>query len=115
MGIEISITNSNISGNVMNEAKLANHLNDNISLRIADTEISENAEVLNNLEINSVLHELEQKIESMDKNSTEYSKVKSILAVQQWDKHNFLTCIKKHLGEFSQGVLASIVANLLTP
>ncbi len=117
MGINITISNSNISENakVLGNAKLANSPNDNITMNIVDTVINGDAEVLKDLEISSVLTELEHQIQTMDKNSAEYLRLKNILAEKQWDKQNFLACIKKHLGEFSQGVFASILANLLTP
>lgn len=50
----------------------------------------------------------------MDKNVDEYSAVQEILEVKQWSKKDFAKRVTKHLGEFSQGVLASVIANIFT-
>jgi len=114
MGIEIDLSNLNISGNaeIMNDVKIRNGNDVHISLKHA--EINEQTKVLNNLEVDSVLNELRQQAQSMDKNSAEYLKIKKIIDVKQWNKDDFAGCVIKHIGEFSQGVLASIVANFIT-
>lgn len=50
----------------------------------------------------------------MDPNSLEYTRIRQLLLEDQSDRNVFLKHIVKHLGEFSQGVLASIVANHMT-
>lgn len=113
MGIEIDLSDLNISGNaeVMQNVKIGN-AND-VRIGLKHSEISEDAKVLNDLEINSILNELMHQAQIMDKNSLEYSKVKEILGVKQWNRDDFIGCMLKHISEFSQGVLASIVASLL--
>ena len=114
MGIEINLEHLNISGNaeVMENAKIRNNNDVYIGLRHSD--ISERAKILNNLEIDSMLKELMRQAQIMDKDSIEYPKIKEILNVKRWDKTDFIKCISKHISEFSQGVLASIVANFIT-
>lgn len=114
MGIEINLSDLNISGNaeVMENVKIRNNSDAHIGLKHID--ISENAKLLNNLEIDSILKELAQQVQFMDKNSIEYSQIKKILSVKQWNKDEFIGRTIKHIAVFSQGVLASIVANFLT-
>lgn len=113
MGIEIDLSDLNISGNakIMENAKIRGSKDVHVSLKQA--EISEYAKVLNNLEIDTLLSDLSQQAQYMDKNSSEYAKIKKIISVKQWDKNDFIGCIVRHISEFSQGVLASIVANLI--
>lgn len=110
MGIEISLNNLNISGNaeVMDKVKIRN--NDDVHIDLQHADIRDNAKVLNDLEINPLLNELTRQVQTMDKNSPEYSQIKKILDVKKWNKDDFIKCIARHIGEFSQGVLASIVA-----
>lgn len=114
MGIEINLSDLNITGNaeLMGNAKIMGGKDVRISLEHA--EIGEYAKVLNNLEIDTVLNELEQKVPYMDKNSAEYVEVEKLIDQKQWNKNDFIGCVIKHISEFSQGVLASIVANLAT-
>ena len=104
----------NVNGNaeIMERVKIRNSTDVHIGLKNSD--ISENAKVLNDLEVDSVLNELKQQAQSMDKNSDEYLKLKKMIDVKQWNKDDFIECVLKHTSEFSQGVLASIVANFLT-
>lgn len=110
MGIEINLNDLNISGNagVMGNAKISN--SDDVHIGIQHTDIRENAKVLNDLEIDPLLDELKQQLQIMDKNSPEYQELKKILDVKKWNKADFLGSVLRHIGEFSQGVLASIVA-----
>lgn len=114
MGIEINLSDLNISGNaeVMDNIKIRNNSDVHIDLKHLD--ISEDAKLLNNLEIDSILEELAQKVRFMDRNSDEYPQIKKILSIRQWNKDEFIKQTVRHITDFSQGVLASIVANFLT-
>ncbi len=114
MGPEINLNGSKIGGNarVLNNAAIKNN---DTHIELQNSEIYGKAIVLENLEIAPVLEGLKQKVKSMNQNSKEYSEIQNILGVQRWSKREFIKCITKHLGEFSQGVLASVVANLLKP
>lgn len=114
MGIEIDLSDLNVSDNaeIMDNIKIRN--SDDIHISLKNLEISEYARVLNNLEVDSVLNELKQQAQSMDTNSAEYSQIKQIVNAKQWNKAAFVGCVMKHISEFSQGVLASIVANFIT-
>lgn len=110
MGIEINLSDLNISGNaeVMGNVKIKN--SDDIHIDLQHTDIRENAKVLNDLEIDSLLEELKQQLQIMDKNSLEYQELKKILDAKKRNKADFMGSVLRHIGEFSQGVLASIVA-----
>lgn len=114
MGVEINIGNTKISDNarVLTETLIRN--NSDVKINVLDSEINGQAVVLENLKIDSVLEELKQKVEHMDRNSKEYLDVQEILNVEQGNDKKIIERIKRHLLEFSQGVLASIVANKLT-
>ena len=113
MGVEININNTKINNK---SAVLPNTTirNDDVKVNILDSEINGQAVVLDNLKIDSVLEELKQKVDQMDKDSKEYLEVQEILGTGQGNDKNMMKRIKKHLLEFSQGVLASIVANMFT-
>lgn len=114
MGIEINLSNLNISGEaeILNNAKINN--SDDVHIELKSLDVSGRAKLLENIEINPLLEKLEQKAQFMDKNSEEYLEIEKILNRKRWDKDSFTGCLIKHIGEFSQGVLASIVANLIT-
>lgn len=111
MGVQISISRSKINDNakVLNNTSVKS--SEDVRLELKDLEIGGQAEVLEKLEINTILQQLGQEARQMDKNSDEYIKIQDILKTSKWDKDKFIKCIIKHLSEFSQGVLASIVAN----
>lgn len=114
MGIEINLSNLNIGKNTefMNNAKIKN--SNDVHINLEHMEIHDYVKVLNHLEIDPVLNELKYQSLSMDKNSAEYLKIKNIIGEKQWDKVDFIRCAIKHISEFSQGVLASIIANYIT-
>lgn len=110
MGIEIELSGLKVSGNaeIMDNAKIRKSKDVDITVR--DTDIGENAKVLNNLEIDPLLDELMRESQKMDKRSPEYLSIQKILNVKGWNRDDLVGCVLKHIGEFSQGVLASIVA-----
>lgn len=114
MGIEIDLNDLNISGNaeVMDNVKIRDNSDVHIGLKHLD--ISEDAKLLNNLEIDSILKKLAQQEQFMDKDSDEYSQIKKILSKKQWNKDEFIERVIRHITDFSQGILASIIANFLT-
>jgi len=114
MAIEINLSGAKIYENVSVLNRAVIHEASDVHIDLSSSEISGQSKVLDNLEINSLLNMLEDKSTLMDKSSNEYMEIQRILKVGNGDKKEFITCIKKHLAEFSQGVLASIIANLLT-
>lgn len=114
MGIEITISNTNISDNssILKNTIIKN--NDDISVKLHNLDVNGQATILENLEINLVLEELDRKAQLMDKNTSEYSSIQEVLKEEQWNKKSFAKRILEHLGEFSQGVLASVIANFIT-
>ena len=113
MGIEINLNDLNISGNaeVMGSVKIKN--SDDVHIDLQHTDISENAKVLNDLEIDPLLDELKQQLQIMDKSSLEYQELKKILDEKKRNKADFMGSVLRHIAEFSEGVLASIVATHL--
>lgn len=113
MGIEINLSDLNISGNakVMDDMEIRS--SDDVRISLEHIEIREYAKVLNHLEIAPVLNELRQQAQSMDKKSAEYLKINEIVSAKRWNKEEFIRCAIKHISEFSKGVLASVVANYM--
>ena len=114
MAIKISISNSKITedARVLNNAIIRN--GGDIDINLSDTKINGRAVVWENLNIDPVLKELNQKTELMDKNSREFGEIQKILQVKSWNKKDFIKCVAKHVAEFSQGVLASVIANYIS-
>ncbi len=83
-------------------------------MKLNNLEVNGKAVVFDDLKINSILEELNASVQRMDKNSDEYYKIQDILQEKQWNEKKFIKCVKEHVSNFSQGVLASIVANFLT-
>ncbi len=114
MGIEININNTKINDKSVVLNKTSIRSKDDVKINVLDSEINGQSVVLENLKIDSVLEELKQKTEHINKNSKEYSDIQEILNIEQGNDKKIIERIKKHLLEFSQGVLASIVANRFT-
>ena len=114
MAIKISISNSTITedARVLNNARISD--SEDIDIDIYDTKINGRAVVWENLTIEPVLNELNQKAAMMDKNYSEFEQIQRIIEVKNWNKKDFIRCIAKHVAEFSQGVLASVIANYIT-
>ena len=115
MGIEINLKGLSVKGDseILNNAKISSCSND-VHIDLEEIEIDGQAKLLNNLEITPILEQLRQQALNMDIDSKEYPAVQSILGVKGWEKEAFVKCIRKHVGDFSKGVLASIVANYIT-
>lgn len=113
MEIDINLNNLHVKGDaeIIEDAQISGN---NIHIDLEEIEIEGQAKILNNLDIIPILELLRQQAANMDEGSVEYSAVQSILKVKGWDKHSFAKCIRKHVSEFSKGVLASIVANYFT-
>ena len=116
MKIKISMDDTKISGtsSVLSNSLIMGGENDDVRIKLHNLDVGEQARLLENLEISSVLEELSKRVEGMDKDADEYCEIQEILKVRQWNREGFTRCITKHLGEFSQGVLASVVANFIT-
>lgn len=114
MGIEINLSNMRINGDaeILNRATISE--NKDIGIKLNNLEVNGKAVVFDDLKINSILDELNASLQRMDKNSDEYCKIQDMLQEKQWNEKKFVKCVKEHVSNFSQGVLASIVANFLT-
>lgn len=114
MAIRISISDSIIT----QEARVLNNIairdNGDIDVSISDTKIDGRAVVWEKLSIEPVINDLSQKAKLMDRNSHEFGEVQKILQVKSWSRKEFIKCVAKHVTEFSQGVLASVIANYIS-
>ncbi len=86
MGIEINLSGLKVSGEarILNDASIKN--SNNVNIKLHDSEVGEEAVILDNLKIDPILEELRRRIPQMDKNVDEYSAVQEILEVKQWSK-----------------------------
>jgi hypothetical protein len=109
--VTIEIKNSEISGSLLNRVRI----NDNArtQIKIEDTNISESAEVLNDLELGRVLDILQDKIKYADRNSNEYKDLLDIMKMRNENKNAIRDKIGSHLIAFSEGVLANIISNFI--
>lgn len=83
-------------------------------VKIDQTKFLGDLKLLNNLEMEEVVDSLQEKISTIDKNSSEYSSLLSILNTDRSNKKVLLQKVKEHIITFSEGVLAGIVSGLLT-
>lgn len=112
MGCRIEISNISVDGdaNFMNNMSIDD---DNTDIIVKGVNVKGSLEMLNDLEIRLMMASLEDRVLSMEKNSEEYRYIKKILNEEQWNVGKFCKCIGKHLAQFSEGVLASVIANFL--
>jgi hypothetical protein len=111
--LKINITNNEIKDNarVLNGLRISGDAKAEVSLDA--NKISGDSRILENLDINDVKESIEAKIEEMDPNSTEYQELRRMLGIRNTDKKMWISKIQSHLVNFSEGVLAGIVTNLL--
>jgi len=113
--MNIEFSNCNIRGDaqVMNGTKV--NSSDAGDIKFTNTEIMDNAKVLENLEIGSFFESLQSEILEMDQNSVEYPELRKFLGMERTNKKAILQKIGEHLFAFSEGVLSNIVSNMLMP
>ncbi len=116
MGININMSGIEIGGNaeVLNDLTIKSSTDTPIDIVLENAKIFGHAVVLKNVRIDSVLNELSKEAQIMNTSSSEYSEIQNILKKKEWNAKDFITCIKNHLINFSEGVLASILATYLT-
>lgn len=112
MGIKINISDSKISGNVLNNTSIKG--NDDVNIELSKLEVNKEAALLNDLQIEAIMQKLSKEAEVINQNSDEYYEIKKLLENKSNDYNSLSKKIFKHITEFSEGVLASIVANFLT-
>lgn len=114
MGIEVTISGVNMEG----DSKLLNNAEINgasdVKMNLNNLQLKGNAKALENLKIQPILEELENNLKTIDKNSSEYTGLQTILQSKEKDKASILKLITEHIGVFTEGILASIIANKLT-
>lgn len=111
MAINITVDNSKISDNssVLGRATIEGTKDTDLTIKLKELEVNGQATVLDDLKV-KVMEELKHEASSMDKNSVEYKEIQEFLEKKQWNKSHIIN----HLKSFSEGVLASIIANYLT-
>lgn len=115
MSITIDLSNLKACNNAsVLTSTVISHSKGEININAPNVELSGNTSLLDNAKIGSVLDELNQKSKLMNQNSKEYTDVQKILNIPRNNTKEINRNISKHIREFSMGVLASIVANLLT-
>lgn len=114
MAINISIKNSNFRGNsrILNNATI-NSAN-SVDVQLDNVDTSDGTRILEGLNIVDVISELEKRKYSLDNNSEEYRDINRILLNKRLTRNDMLSLFAQHLGNFSQGILASIIANHIT-
>lgn len=115
MAIQIEICNSKIS----DKAKLLKNTNikgeSDTQIKIDNLDMSGDASVLEGLEISEIINDLNNEIRNINSDDPEYKGLQNILCADTSKPEEIKRKIKAHIAEFSKGVLASIVANLITP
>lgn len=112
MSSEITISGLDIGEDArfLNDVTISD---DNIKVRVENINVKGKLELLNDVEIDSVVSALRDRVPNMDHDSEEYKEINEIIHTAGHDKKNRREKMLRHLGNFSQGVLASILANLI--
>ena len=111
MVIKIAIDGSEITGN----SKVLNNLRGNgyedVNINIKNTKIKDKSMVLENVDLTSLMSSLETTLKNSNTMNREHILLREILVYKDSDSNILRNKLLKHLTEFYQGVLASIVAN----
>lgn len=115
MSIKINLSNMKMSGEskASLETTLCNSYED-VQIDAPNMELTDRAVFSENLKIGATLDQLTQKAVLLDKSSREYADIQKILSIPRSNEKEISKHIARHIAEFAQGVLASIVASLLT-
>ena len=105
MGVSIDLSGLKVKGNarVMNDVKITGY--EDAKIRAENTEIDGNVEFLERLEIGPVLDEVQRQLRNLDPSSAEYRSLKQIVEMKNTAPQSIMNALKKHLADFSQGVL----------
>ena len=108
MGVSIDLSGLKVRGNarVMNDVKITGY--EDAKIRAENTEIDGNVEFLERLEIGPVLDEVQRQLRNLD--PAEYRSLKQIVEMKNTAPQSIMNALKKHLADFSQGVLSNVVA-----
>lgn len=114
MGIKISMAGIEIGENAeLLGDSIINAINVPVDIVLDNAKIYGHAVVFKNVRIDSVLNELSKEAQRMNTSSSEYLKIQEILKQEKWNEKDFIMRVKNHLVNFSEGVLASILASYL--
>lgn len=91
----------------MNDVKITGY--EDAKIRAENTEIDGNG-VFERLEIGPVLDEVQRQLRNLDPSSAEYRSLKQIVEMKNTAPQSIMNALKKHLADFSQGVLSNVVA-----
>lgn len=113
MGIKINMSGAKIGGNadIMNGASVIGNMGTKIDM--SNAEIKGNICALNNVQIYTIMKELEEQMPFMDRSTTEYAEIQNILNEDHGNQKKLSEHIAEHVGNFTTGVLANIVSGFL--
>jgi hypothetical protein len=114
MAVEIIVNNSQISDNarVVNSAYIKH--GDDVRISVDNTQLDKWSAIVDTLDVDAFVREVQRQKVTMDKTLPEYEGVQEILNTSRYDKEELPAKIGHHLASFSQGVLASILANMIS-
>lgn len=107
MAIEISISNSSFKGKskVLNNAKLYIKGTEDVVIKLQELQVEDESEILKKLKIEDLM-------DNMNPSSGEYKALEN-LTKEKNNKQEFKEKMINHIKEFSQGVLAKTIIELL--
>lgn len=110
-GVTIKITNSTITGKsrLLNDA----HIKGTAEIIIDGLHASDEAEVLENINIDEFSYRLSEEILKLSPESEEYQALLKLTAqIKGGDKHKKLKAIRNHILHFVEGVAINIISNM---
>lgn len=115
MGVNIVLDDINVGGglDILNDANISSRADSNIEIH--NLFAKGNTAILNNLNLEELKDDLNEKLVTMDKNVREYEELKKLLNAYGNGKNRFGKKLLEHLQSFAEGVVASIVASYIKP
>jgi len=112
MSIEITLDNVKISGRskVLNNASIKGG---DAIIRLTNATIDSNAEILQDLNIDSFCSTIQEKLQSLDKSSEEYKQIEKLLNADRKNKPEFAKQLLQHITSFAEGVAVNIISSMI--
>ena len=80
-----------------------------VSIDLSGLKVKGNARVMNDVKITGY-DEVQRQLRNLDPSSAEYRSLKQIVEMKNTAPQSIMNALKKHLADFSQGVLSNVVA-----
>lgn len=89
--------------------------NGKCDIQARNTEVSGNAQLLTDMEIEEVMERAETVLKDLDPSSVEYASLSQVIQVgRKGSRKELLKKIGMHIGSFTEGVLQNIISDVIS-